>query len=338
METFFEWYLRQRWARAFLKQIGLSGVDYYLTTRGEESLTQKRNNRFNQSSDDMLRLVSLINKSIKIGSLLQVVYGPGTHEPIFRKDGSLPLTKKDRDRERSIIEKFPSGYSNDPCAAVVTKPNWSDTPLTVRYYDNKYSEIRTLRQRGRYVGIVSANVLLFSEELNAIVVHRRSDSSYDYANTLHTFGGGFIPPGTSQRGDHSGIRHAAIREIFEESDAGIHVPDSTQRIVIDEIKTQFIQLAYLGVNVTEEQVDNMRGNWEGDPIRIRFAELENNLLNLDGWTPTGWVHVLLWLALDTPGATRSIKFGNLTGPDLANGILRKCLAPKFVGSFRAPYP
>ena len=288
-------------------------------------------------TDESLWFINLVNNSLEVGNYLQIVYGPGTSEPQFKAEGSLKLSNRDLERKEEIIKNFKNpNYTDDACAAVLVKPKWNDHPLTIRYYNNTYAEIRALRHKENYVGIVSANVLIFSEELKCIAIHRRSNDSHDYPGALHTFGGAFIPPGSGPREDHSGLRRAAIREIFEEADAGIHIPDTTRRVMIDEFEIQFIQLAYLGVNVSAEQVNNMRGNWEGDPIQISFDDLGEQLAEIKNWTPTGWTHVLLWLGLDTPGASGPVKFRGLSGPELAKKISQQCLTIGVSGEPAAP--
>jgi len=302
--------------------------------RGKLNVTEENDVPFFSGGEDLVRaVIDQVNKSLEIGSRLQILCNPRYSDPLFLSEGSLPLPENDRVLERDIIKKFDINYTNDPCAAITTKPNWSDYPLTIRYHINKYAEILSLRNSFPYIGIATANVLLFSEELRCVVAHRRSKKSRDYPGALHSFGGAFMPPGSGHQSAHqvdrSGIRRTAIREIFEESDAGIYISKSTPVIVIDEFEIQFIQIAYLGVNVTAEQVKDMCGNWEGDPVQIRFEELEDKLVNINEWTPTGWVHVLLWLAIGTPNANKPIKFGDLSGSELASAIIKRCLTSTY---------
>ncbi len=275
-------------------------------------------------------IIDQINNSLEIGSRLRVVCSPRYSEPLFLSEGKLPLSENDKIREQDIIKKFDINYTNDACAAVVTRPNWSDSPLTIRYCTCKYAEILSLRNSIPYVGIITANVLLFCEELRCIVVHRRSKKSRDYPSTLHTFGGAFIPSGADHQSPHQedrlGIQHTGIREISEEAKAGIDISESVPIIVTDEFEIQSIEITYLGVSVTARQVRRMLGNWEGDPVQIGFDELEEKLANINEWVPSGWVHILLWLSCNTPSANSPIKFGGLSGSELASATVKRCLA------------
>jgi hypothetical protein len=274
-------------------------------------------------------IIDQVNNSLEIGSRLRVVCSPRYSEPLFLPEGKLPLSENDKIREQDIIKKFDINYTNDACAAVVTRPNWSDSPLTIRYCTCKYAEILSLRNSIPYVGIITANVLLFCEELRCIVVHRRSKKSRDYPSTLHTFGGAFIPPGAGHQSPHQedrlGIQHTGVREIFEESKAAIDISESVPIIVTDEFEIQSIEITYLGVSVTARQVRRMLGNWEGDPVQIGFDELEEKLANINEWVPSGWVHILLWLSCNTPSANSPIKFGGLSGSELASATVKRCL-------------
>ncbi len=306
-----------------------AAIIFTLISTGNIAIASKIETRCYPPIDDKLQyIIEIINQSLEVGNHMQVVYSSTKFDPQFKEEGELKLSDADTINKQEIINNFDRNYTDDPCAVVLTKPNWNDFPLTIRYFYGTYAEALSLRLSGQYVGIISANVLMFSKELQCVVVHRRSDKSYNYAGLLHTFGGAFIPPKSggisNHKEDHRGIQRAAIREIFEESDIGIHIPLSSQRIVIDEFAIQFIQLTYLGINVTAEQVQNMTGNWEGEPVQIPFSELENKLLKIAEWTPTGWVHVILWLALEA----KSIKFGKLLGSKLIKNVLQKTLTPK----------
>ncbi len=284
---------------------------------------------FSEEETFVQDIIDQVNNSLEIGSRLRVVCSPRYSEPLFMSEGKLPLSENDKIREQDIIKKFDINYTNDACAAVVTKPNWSDSPLTIRYCTSKYAEILSLRDSIPYVGIITANVLLFCEELRCIVVHRRSKKSRDYPSTLHTFGGAFIPPESGHQSPHQedrlGIQHTGVREIFEESKAAVDISESVPIIVTDEFEIQFINIAYLGVSVTARQVRRMLGNWEGDPVQIGFDELEEKLANINEWVPSGWVHILLWLSCNTPSANSPIKFGGLSGSELANATVKRCL-------------
>jgi|GEM_PF-5538179 len=315
----------ENWLGGIIKQFGLGGIDSFPSKRGKQTAKRLFEMDTTSALSGVESIVNLINSSPKVGNKLQVVMGPGRCEPNFVSDGRLQLAESIRRCAKEIVKQFPDNYSNDPCAAVLYPPNWSDVPLTIHYHNLSYAEILALREDREYVGIITANVLLFSEDGKCLLVHRRSHQSAHYSGALHTFGGAFIPPGSGPREDHSGIRRAALREIFEESEAGIYISNQTPCVVIDEKHIQFIQTAFLGVNVSPDQADSLKRNWEGDQIRIGFAQLKDKMLDMDAWTPTGWVHVLLWLALNAPGSRRPIRFGGDSSADLSRSIIIQCL-------------
>lgn len=280
------------------------------------------------SKNKIKEIINKINRSKEIGSYLQIVVDPSRDEAQFLSDGKLELTKSEKKLEIDIVAKFPHYYTNDTCAAVINKPHWADDPLIIRFYEISYGGILARRKNKKYTAIVSSNVLLLCEEQECLLLHRRSSTQYDYANALHTFGGAFIPPGSGPREDISGIKRTALREIMEESEIGVFIPKSTPQIIIDENEIQFIQTAFIGVNVTSEQLKDGKGNWEGDPVFLHFNKIYDRMLNLSSWTPTGWVHVLCWLALDTPGTSKPLLFDGISAPELADIIAEKCLSSK----------
>ncbi len=119
---------------------------------------------FSEEETFVQDIIDQVNNSLEIGSRLRVVCSPRYSEPLFMSEGKLPLSENDKIREQDIIKKFDINYTNDACAAVVTKPNWSDSPLTIRYCTSKYAEILSLRDSIPYVGIITSNVLRKIEE------------------------------------------------------------------------------------------------------------------------------------------------------------------------------
>ena len=329
LNRFCVWYRQQDLLRGIAKNVGLGGLDYYFNARGQKAIQRTNEVQTELAHRDIHNLIDKINESKEIGARLNVVVGPARNEVQFISDGCLKLTESEQELEIEIVDGFPKNYTNDTCAAVVHKPYWNDDPLIIRFHELSYGGILARRKKGIYIGIVSANVLLLCEEQECLILHKRSSTQYDYANALHTFGGAFIPPGSGPREDLSGIKRTALRETMEESEIGIYIPKSTPQIVIDEHEIQFIQTAFIGVNITSEQVRDGKSNWEGDPVFIKFAELHDRMFDLSAWTPTGWVHVLFWLALNTPGTARPLLFGDQSGPELAVLIAEKCLTSAY---------
>jgi 8-oxo-dGTP pyrophosphatase MutT (NUDIX family) len=273
--------------------------------------------------------IDAVNNNLNFGKKLRIAVSPRNSEPKFISEGELFLSEKEIILEQKIVKNFPSNWTNDPCGILDKKPNWQDEPLVIRYKILRYAGVLARRKNKKYTGIISANVVLFCEKEKYILVHRRASTQKDYPNTLHSFGGAFIPPESHvNHADYSGIKRTALREILEETNLGIHIPKETPLIIIDEQEIQFIQITFLGVNLSSSQVEDVTGNWEGNPVKITFDELYNKMQNLNSWTPTGWVHVLMWLVLKCPGSEHNLLFNGESPQAIAIKLIEKCLSPK----------
>lgn len=315
------WYSKNHILRGIAKSIGLSGLDYFLIEKSKEAIKEIHN----IAVENIDSYIKIINNSVEIGSKLTIVSAPDRPEAKFVSEGLLRLTDEEIALENQIVSDFPENWSNDPCGVLTKKPNWQDIPLIIRYKTLSFGGVLARRKKGLYAGVISANVILFCEEEKSILVHRRSSTQNDYPNALHTYGGAFIPPGSDPREDHSGIKRTALREIMEEADIGVHIPRSTPKIVIDEHEIQFIQTAFIGVNLTSAQLIEAESNWEGDPVIIKFDQLYEKANDLSFWTPTGWVHLIMWLALSCPGSSSILKFKGATSVELLENLTKKCL-------------
>lgn len=238
---------------------------------------------------------------------------PIYEEPKLVRGKRIILTS----RERKSLKKL--NY-DDPCAIISGQINWNDKPLTIHYSPAFYSEIQAMRKNGHRVIKLSVNALLISIEAQCIILHRRSEMSDDFPDTLHTFGGVLMPDGLTGRGDTGGIRECIERELIEEAGVAITVPQNTPIAVIDEQGIDFVQFTFLGVNISQNQLDRMRPNWEGRIVEIKFEDLYKRLKKHEEWTPTGWAHVALWLAIGGPGTNTQLKFQGMNAEELALAI------------------
>ena len=87
-----------------------------------------------------------------------------------------------------------------------------------------------------------------------------------------------------------------------------------------ELSTGFIQLVFLGIPVDVEDIDRLKGNWEGKIERVPFKNLAS-VLKDPTWVPSGKAHVLAWIGLGAPNAKKRQKFGNQTAEQLFNSML-----------------
>ena len=278
-------------------------------------------------ADDRMRIFEKIkhrlNDSQEIGKNLKVRKGPARHPPELMNLGQYNLDKKTQKTSNRIKRSLQdNNRPNDPCAVLIKDPDWKDEPLHLLYHTLFYSDIRALRKENIRPTIISANALLFSEEERCILVHRRSQESDDFPYTLHTFGGAFMPHGIGGRGDIAGLKECVTREIHEETGLSVFISEFTPIVTIDEFKIDFVHISYLGVNISTDQMNDLRPNWEGTITKIPFDDLHKWLDNFQEWTITGWVDVVLWLSLDTPNASKSISFAGKSAEDLCKSVLR----------------
>jgi len=272
--------------------------------------------------DEIKRLTKRINKCSYFKNKLIVKDGPTFKLPKLVNEGSYEIPKRIEDRSNLIINELKKNdRPNDPCAAIIDSPMWASNPLHLHYHPMLYSQIKSFREDGVDVKMLSVNAVLFCEDEEFVLVHRRSKKSDDYIHTLHTFGGAFMPSELSLQGDLGGLRECARREIGEETGIGINIPELTPTITIDEFNISYIQTTFLGINVSKTDLINLRPNWEGTVQKIKFADLESNLKNINLWTPTGWLHILYWLALNTPNSKRKLTFSNKSSLALASELM-----------------
>jgi hypothetical protein len=129
--------------------------------------------------------------------------------------------------------------------------------------------------------------------------------------SLHTIGGAYSPPHIDgHEGDRTSLRRTAVREAGEESDAAFAL-DRIPMVVFRELQTGFIQLAYLGVNISAEEKRNLKPNREGTLVYVSFDELPHVLRHERNWYPSGKAAILSWLALGAPNAGWLGSFGGL---------------------------
>ncbi len=243
------------------------------------------------------------------------LFGPYRHEPVIHLDGPLSLSVAQTDyaaKERSRLVTDPN-RSNDPNAILSSEPRWADDPVHLHAQYCDYAVVRTLRNESLGTNprppVLSANILMICRETREIILHRRAPWSDHLANHLHTLGGAYWPPNVDNReGDRLSLRRTAIREVGEESDAAFSLLESPM-VLFREPPTGFIQLAFLGVNISAKEVLNLKPNREGTLDHVSYDELPRRLRHERNWYPTGKAAILAWLALGAPNAGSLVKFG-----------------------------
>lgn len=219
---------------------------------------------------------------------------------------------------------------NDPHAFLVSTPHWADdranqVEFEARFTD--YVEVCALRGEGSsdldssWPRVLSANALLVDETNRQLILQRRRNVR-TYPNCLHTFGGGYFPPGIDPaRDDKFDLRLTAVRETFEECGIAPRLNPTIPMFVCREVRTNFIQLMLFPDPLQEFDDLLANDNWEGKLHRIGFDELWETMRMREAWVPTGLVHVLLWLQLGAPNCRPGIRFNGLSPIELFDAYL-----------------
>lgn len=264
-----------------------------------------------------LKSIPIINDELKIH------IPPNISGPKLFDCGRLKIEPKTKSLSSMIaMDLKKQKQPNDPCAILLSSSHWEDKEsLTLSYNSVFYADVKALRANGRKVYLISVGGVLFSEDEQCLLVHRRSTKSEDYPETLHIFGGAYMPPDLGDRGDIGGIKECLVREVHEETGISIIIPDNTPILTIDEYNIDFVQIAFLGINISNTQMKPMRPSWEGTISEIPFNELYERMKNIKEWTISGWVLILLWLALGTPNSNRKLIFGDQTAEELCKSLI-----------------
>ena len=274
--------------------------------------------------ENFATITNILNHSHEIGNTLKVKRGPDLQTPKLINLGPYDLNEKQKSVSGAIKHSLKKKKRpNDPCAVLLKEPDWKDDPFYLNYRTLYYSDLRALRKDNISPKIISANAVLYSEEERCLFLHRRSQESDDFPYTLHTFGGAFMPPDIGDRGDIFGLKECVVREVHEETGLSIIIPENTPVAIIDEYAIHFLQVSYLGINISKEQLKYLRPNWEGTITRVPFDDLQELLENFETWTITGWVDVLLWLSLGIPNSNKPISFSGNSAVTLSKLLLKQ---------------
>ena len=247
-----------------------------------------------------------------------IIRGLLNQEPILQVENLVELS----DEETQWATAFRNELKiNDPVAILVPPTNWCDRPVVLRTKGTDYSVVCALDKLGRRPKMLSANALLFCPDTKELLLHRRSSTSRDYAELLHTFGGAYMPPGVHGRDyDHFSLVRTAMRETVEESGMEFDIAQHPQMLLGEENKIGFVNLVLLGVEVSRQTLELACSNHEGSISRLKAEEIPRRIFD-DDWAASGKVHVLSWLALGAPVGRRRIRFDGESGQKLFNRLM-----------------
>jgi hypothetical protein len=225
------------------------------------------------------------------------------------------------------------GRPNDAHGIIVNRPMYGADQVSFQVQPLDFAHVAGIRgpepKRPHPVPLLSANVLIVCPEARVLLLNKRSMHVSTYKGALHTFGGAYAPPYGGRDNDKRSVRWTAMREVFEESNV-ILTWDEAPVLYVQETKTGFIQVAYLGVSITSTVLHTLEAHWEGTAVRIGFDALHSELLKEERllepgedptephpyWVPTCKASILAWLALAAPTAGGKTRFGSYSSSEL----------------------
>ncbi|MGC2694394.1 MAG: hypothetical protein WA738_01240, partial [Candidatus Angelobacter sp.] len=258
------------------------------------------------------------------------IFGLYTELPTIEPKGRFALTEE----EKLIQRTLPVPEENDPHAILVTEPDWTQPKPHFEVQGLEYHELKALRSAGKLANragvrvhrtarVVSANAVIICRQNRQLILHYRSANSASYPLCYHTIGGGYMPPGIHAKDDLDSLENTLAREVNEEARIKLSLEKIPQLLIMEEVETGFIQVAFLGIDIPAAQADHLPDNprpIEGRPVRVPFDKL-HDLLSRPDWVPTGKAAVLAWLALGAPAAGPYPRFGRNTAAGLCEEIL-----------------
>ena len=254
------------------------------------------------------------------------LHGLPRNEPQIKIEGKVDNLSQTQiayaEEQRIQIEKnrrdgkLPS--SNDPHAILIEEPSWGENPVTFKVRTLEYAEVLALKNADpqKVPRRISANALMICRKTKEVILHERDVRSETFGGFLHTPGGSFMPPGYGPIDDDHRLSRTVRREVLEELSGSINLDENPPMLLMEEVQTGFVQLTFLGVNISAAENKNLRANLEGRVCRIKFSELKDKLVMPVSWVSTGKAAVLAWLALGAPNAGFFRKFAEYKAADL----------------------
>ncbi len=251
------------------------------------------------------------------------VHGPFSKIPSIT-DGKPVILNQAEALQRAIWLKHLESRAapNDPHGIIAGEVNWQDNPIHLWVDRADYAQVKALRSVAETEGrlpprVLSANALAVCAEDRLLMLHRRSPDSATYPAHLHTIGGAYWPPGFDNRGgDEGDIWSTAVREVREETNISLSDDCMGSVLILEELKTGFVQVAFLGCAIKSSVRARVKVKAEGNVSWVGFDELGESLRSEKSWVPTGKAAVLAWLAMGAPGAGSRPRFNGRKPADL----------------------
>ena len=267
---------------------------------------------------------------------------------LFSIQSTLPVTKHEGDWKFSDTEK--SAYdieltkfndelksnrdlTNEPHALMFFDEKKIPDVKEIKrlpYYSTNYVGVRLLRELGFKPKIISAGAITISSVEKKLYFQQRGNKVATYKEHFHIMGGNYIGEpdlslDLSTTKVDKKLSRTIDREISEESDISLSSSDCETGIysIGMEDDTGFIQVEAHAINlISKDEIlegknkADISANWEGGIYGIGFDSLEDFLkYTYRWWVPSGFAHVMIWLALDAPSAP------NLDGEKIYESVL-----------------
>lgn len=228
-----------------------------------------------------------------------------------------------------------TGSPNDSVAIIDEHMEENARHHTLRAKVTDYATLVALREqahrnRTSQPKVPSANVLLYCEPERELIVHERPEGfrrGTTRPKRLHTFGGCYCAEvrGAHLPHDYGSLLRTARRKLLEECDASLPMDGPPQILHCEETDSGFVQWVVLGRNISSYEYANAvcrrPPNPEGRTYSIGFDRLRTKLIDRKAWHPSGWAHVMMWLAVGAPSQNEELKFDGLTGPALFRDLV-----------------
>ncbi|WP_130472437.1 NUDIX domain-containing protein [Candidatus Magnetaquicoccus inordinatus] len=149
--------------------------------------------------------------------------------------------------------------------------------------------------------LLGAGALPYCRESAELLVQQRSVHTATFPGGLHVIGGATSPRRRDGQPLDRSLQETAIREMREEAGLSIVLPQQSRMVIAIEFTSGFFHSVFLQVPVTRPALDQMKTTWEGELLRVPFAQLDHLLLAEGAyhklrWVPSGMMHLLSWLA------------------------------------------
>jgi 8-oxo-dGTP pyrophosphatase MutT (NUDIX family) len=226
-----------------------------------------------------------------------------------------PKQKQEKNEQHLVLDGSPDDWRiNSPI--VPAEIDWKAHRVSLPARSLDFATVKALRAEGCRVPLLSASAVLVCPDLQVLIVQQRAAHMSTYGGWIHTIGGHYELEDTD-------LSVTLKREVLQEIKLAVNPDSETRLLLMKELSTGFVQLAFVGVKVSKIQVQKeLRPSLEGSVRVVPFHELASTLTNWT-WVPTGKAAILSWLALGAPNGGAKPKFGDKSPQELFEILVGK---------------